>query len=125
MADQTEAGQNGFNLSRILHWAKRLMTPVVGQRRTTITIETERILIIKRRVGTRRWCPKCGRETDMITLEPAAGMTGEMQWRQRDFAKSEIWRMAEEVGGSPLICLDSLIDSGWPRPLDTEKPSRS
>jgi hypothetical protein len=124
MADPTEAGQSGFKLPRFLHWAKGLATAILGPRRTTITItiETERTLIIKRRSSTRCWCPECGREADMVEHAQAALLTGVAQSRQCGFAPEEKWHMVETADGSPLICLESLLNSGRLRSIDPRNP---
>jgi len=36
------------------------------QKRTEITIETDQLLIIRRRHSTRLWCHECGREADFV-----------------------------------------------------------
>ncbi len=39
------------------------------QKRTEITIETDQLLIIRRRHSTRLWCHECGREADFVPWE--------------------------------------------------------
>lgn len=47
----------------------------VGRKRTEITIETERILLISRRSGSSiLWCDSCGRSLPMFTIEEAAAV---------------------------------------------------
>jgi excisionase family DNA binding protein len=47
----------------------------VGKKRTEITIETERILLISRRNGNCfLWCERCGQTFPMLTVEEAAAV---------------------------------------------------
>ena len=61
----------GSNVSRFLRWAKRVVAAIVPPRRIAITIETNRVVIIRRRRVTRVWCPECGCEVDMVGLGEA------------------------------------------------------
>jgi hypothetical protein len=122
MADRTEGGRNGLKLARFLHWAKNLVAAILGHRRTTITIETEQFLIIRRRDGTHRWRPEYGGGTDTIKPVKASIMTGLTQTRQRDLATTAKWRVAEAADGSLLTCLDCLLGSPQVQSLETEDP---
>ena len=78
------------------------------KRTMRITIETERLFIIRRGVSVRDWCEGCASEVDMIPLESAAELgqvaVGTIQHlldRQRlHLSKS---------GGPVWICLNSLL----------------
>jgi len=79
------------------------------KRRTEVTIETQRRLIIRagRKKLTRGWCAGCGRNARMVTVEEAALLSG--------FTMRQIFRQVEEdrihFVEAPygfLICLDSL-----------------
>jgi hypothetical protein len=123
MADRTEAGLSGSKLPRFLHWAKSCVAAILGPRRTTITIETERTLVIRRQALPRGWCPECGRESEMIGPPQAAIVTGVPERRQHDFAITAKWHMAEATDGSPMICLVSLLNSPRLPNLTLEIPS--
>ncbi len=45
-------------------------------RRTEITVETDRIWIIRKSQTTRGWCAECGREVDMVKLKEAGVVSG-------------------------------------------------
>jgi hypothetical protein len=81
----------------------------VAYKRTRITVETEQVLIIRRRGCARRWCWQCGREVDMVGFAQAAVLTGTAQRSLRDHARDGKWHLAEASDGSPLICLESLM----------------
>ena len=98
-------------LSRFRRWAKRLLGPQTEHKRTEITIETDRILIIRRRRSTRAWCSECGGEADMVGLAEAEAITGAVPPMLPDSAEARGWHLAEGPGGTPLICLKSLRKS--------------
>ena len=50
-------------------------------RRTRITIENERVLVVARKQTVRRWCERCGCEMDIRDQEPA-GSGQEVRSRQ-------------------------------------------
>jgi len=99
------------NLSRFRRWAKRLLGRQVAHTRTEITIETDRILTIRRWRSTRAWCQGCGGEMDMVGLAEAEGLTGMTQPMLGNSAEARGWHLAEGQGGILLICLESLLKS--------------
>ncbi|HXZ43015.1 MAG TPA: hypothetical protein VEG68_19920 [Terriglobales bacterium] len=99
------------NVSRFRRWAKRLVGASTVSRATVITIETARVSVIQRRQSTRLWCRECGRVVDMVGLTQAAVLVGSSQPLLRDAAESHGWHLTEDQCGSPLICLDSLLDA--------------
>ena len=44
-------------------------------RRTEITVETERVLIIRQHRSVRAWCQECGCQVDTVSLEEAEALT--------------------------------------------------
>jgi len=80
---------------------------MADRKRTEITIETERVLIIRRR-STRAWCQACGGEVEMVGLAEAEAITGAVQPMLRDSAEARGWHLAKSQAGTPLICLESL-----------------
>ena len=82
---------------------------MTAHERTEITVETDRILIIRRNRVLRVWCPKCGCEVEMVgagEVEEFTGMTGQAL---RDWAQARGGHFSEGQGGTRLICLDSLL----------------
>jgi hypothetical protein len=77
-------------------------------KRTEITIETDRVLIIRRHRVLRAWCPECGREADMVDPREAEAITVVTGSASRDCAQ---WHIAQSQDGAGLICLDSLLKS--------------
>jgi hypothetical protein len=89
---------------------------VTAYKRTQITIETDQVLIIRRRGCVRQWCRECGRETDMVSLSQAGLVTGVAQPLLLECARTERWHLTEAVAGAPLVCLDSLLKAAGAGP---------
>jgi hypothetical protein len=79
-------------------------------RRTKITIERERLLIVAS--GRRRiegWCEACRAEVKLVGAEEAANVAGLSQ--RAIFRRIEAGRLhfSETPGGALLVCLNSLL----------------
>jgi hypothetical protein len=92
-------------------------------RRTTIVIETERLLVVRSQGGNSElWCEHCGSLVTMIGLETAAivSATSEREIARR--VEDGGLHFAESSRGVLLICLPSL----WPeKNRDTTKGESS
>jgi hypothetical protein len=62
---------------------------------TQITLETERVLMIRRRTFARRWCSECGSEVDVLNLVRAKALTDMGQHELRDGAQAKGWHCFE------------------------------
>lgn len=80
-------------------------------KRTEITVETDRVLIIRRRRTLRAWCQECGRDVDMVDLGEAGTLTGMSGRGLRDDAEDSGWHVYEGQDGIGLVCLESLLKS--------------
>ena len=105
-------------------WAKVSDRAIAAYKRTEITLETDRIWIIRKSRSTRGWCAKCGREVDMVGLKEAGALFGmsrpgmtESMLPGGGGAWDTHWSQATD--GSPLVCLESLLKS---RLEDRESP---
>jgi hypothetical protein len=87
------------------------MATLFSRRRTEITIETDRVWIIRWERHTRGRCPECGREVDMVGLAEAAAITGVTEGMLRVSARPPGWHFAEGDSEVPLVCLESLRNS--------------
>jgi hypothetical protein len=84
---------------------------MTAQKRTEITVETDNVLIIRRRRSIRGWCAECGCEVNMVGLaeaEAVARMTAEAL---RDRAQARGWHLSAGRDGNKLVCLESLLRS--------------
>jgi len=97
------------------------MGVVPTYKRTEITVETDRVVTIRRRRSLRAWCRECGALVDAIGIEEAAALaeTGpsnlQDQARQdqarQDHAGAGGWHVCEGWDGETIICLDSVLKS--------------
>jgi len=80
------------------------MTPY---KRTEITVETHRILTIRRRRAMRAWCHECGREVEMVGQAEAEALTGLAKFALTDGA-ARGWHVSQGSNRTLLICLESV-----------------
>ena len=97
-------------LSRFQRWAKRLVEAGLGQKRSEITVETDRVLIIRRWQVTRAWCSECGGEVEMVSLADIASIVSNPLHVQSD-AAPQGWHFGQRHDGTPLVCLESVLRS--------------
>jgi len=81
------------------------------RKRTEITIETDRVVIIRRNRATRALCQECGAEADMLDLTTAAEVTGMTDRMLRDLMNAQELHVGQSPNGSLRICLESLLKS--------------
>ncbi|MGO9088226.1 MAG: hypothetical protein ACLQBK_23680 [Candidatus Sulfotelmatobacter sp.] len=98
-------------LSRFRRWAKRLVGAETTQRKTEVTVETDRITIIRRRDVIRGWCQECACEVEMVSLEDPGAITGTSPALLRGGPESRAWHLCQGADGALLVCLDSLLKS--------------
>jgi hypothetical protein len=77
-------------------------------RRTEITIETDRVLIIGRRHSTRAWCPECGRDVYVVQAQMLTSGT-QPRLLKGDSTGPQPWHSFEGPDGKLLVCLESLL----------------
>jgi hypothetical protein len=79
--------------------------------RTEITIETDRVLMIRRRRSVRFWCEECGSQVDMLDMGQAEALTGLSRQVLRDRAAAGSCHVHRRADGASLVCLESLLKS--------------
>ena len=87
-------------------------------KRTTITVETESLVILRSRGAQRAWCAKCGAETEMIA--PDLPFTSPILGDVRQLLESGQLHRIEAANGVALPCLNSLL--ALVRKTKTNKP---
>ena len=102
------AANVAVNLSRFQRWAKGIAEAVLVPRRLEVTVQTERILIIRRQRLRRVWCQHCRREVDAISPQEAASLAGGERHALSGNIGSDDWHFCEGANGEPLVCLESL-----------------
>ena len=78
-------------------------------KQTTITIETDSLLILRGRNTTRAWCPRCAAEGEMIALENTDVISNLAKAALEEWLNSEELHRVQATDGSALICLNSLL----------------
>jgi hypothetical protein len=78
-------------------------------RQTTITIETESLLIMRGRTSRRTWCSQCAAEAEVIALEEVGIISNLDQSAFEQWVNSPELHRSQTSTGSTLICLNSLI----------------
>jgi hypothetical protein len=89
---------------------------MTAHKRTEITIETDRITIIRRQRSIRFWCPECGCEADMISLSEADALIGATGHTLNNGKHHVI----KDQDGAGLVCLESLLSSMEKGPQKSE-----
>ena len=85
--------------------------PRMGHKKIEITIETDQVLLIRRRRSGRGRCRECGSEVDMVGLGEVGVLTGILGQALQDQAERREWHVLEGGNGATLICLPSLLKS--------------
>jgi len=79
------------------------------KKRTEITIETERFLVVSRRTGrTVLWCGDCDRNVPMLTIDEAATAAHTTPLMISELAKTGQLHSTVTLQGQPFICPNSL-----------------
>jgi hypothetical protein len=78
-------------------------------KRTEITIETRRVLVVRRRQFLRGWCQACLAEVQMITPNEAATLASvSARTIYRWIEEARLHFSEEERDGTLLVCADSV-----------------
>lgn len=81
-------------------------------KRTEITIETDRIVVLSRRkVSAVSWFRECSQRTKMVTVEEAAAIAGVTSRTMYRWADAERLHFTETADGVLMICRASLTSS--------------
>lgn len=99
------------NVSRFRRWIKRLGEAICGPQRIEMTVQTDRVLIIRQRGSRRVWCQQCGRELDAVSLLEARSLAGAARPVLPGNAESEAWHVCTSEDGEQFVCLKSLLAS--------------
>jgi hypothetical protein len=98
------------NLARFWRWTKNAAGTIAVQKRTEITIETDQVVVIRRRQrSVRSWCQECRCEVEMIDLKEAEALTGTTQAMLCCGGGDRGWHWSQAEDGSRLLCLESLL----------------
>jgi hypothetical protein len=93
------------------------------KKKATITVETERLLVISRsRHTVDRWCHSCQADVKMIGIDEAAVIAGISQRTVFHLAEAGEIHFMETTEGQALFCLNSISRQRTP---NTRKVMRS
>ena len=73
-----------------------------------ITVETEQVVIIRRRRITRSWCSQCGDESEFIPVEAVNQVLGGGLGQGKQLPPGDRFHLHKIKDGSVLVCLKSL-----------------
>ena len=76
-----------------------------------VTVETEQLVIIRRRQITRFWCSQCGDESDFIPVEAVHRMLKEDLSEAKQFLTGDGFHLHKIEDGSVVVCMKSLPKS--------------
>jgi excisionase family DNA binding protein len=84
---------------------------LMNKRRTKITVQTERLLIIPRRNNaTRLWCDRCKGPVTMISSEEASAIAGVSSRTIYRWVEAGRIHFMETDTGALRICVNSITD---------------
>lgn len=96
------------------------------KRKTEITIQTRRVLFVRRRrAGPRLWCDECAGRVEMFAAEEAAAATGLSQRAIFRLAEADRLHSTETTDGRLFVCLDSLREETRANAEGLSRTSRS
>lgn len=82
---------------------------IAMQKRTEITIETERFLVVSRRRNKPMlWCSECDNQLPMLTVIEAARTAGTTSFVISELAEAGKLHMTVTLDGQRFICSNSL-----------------
>jgi hypothetical protein len=80
---------------------------MAADRRTRITIETERMLIVARQHSAHGWCERCGAEVELLPSAQASQLLHVAQEQLQGLHQGRLH--LEEAKDGLVICLKSLL----------------
>ena len=81
---------------------------MIRKKRTEITIETDRLVIISSSTSLNEYCPACGREAAMLTIDEAAALADTSPAAIHLCVEAKRLHTVEPDQGTILICFNSL-----------------
>ncbi len=78
-------------------------------KQTTITIETDSLLILRGNSSNRAWCSRCEAEEEMIALDSMGVLSNLDTTAVEEWLSSGELHRSQAADGSSVICLKSLL----------------
>jgi hypothetical protein len=95
--------------SRFKRWTRKLLQTLAPLRTTEITIETDRVVVVRRRRSVRGWCRQCCCEVELVPLKDAAMISGLAAELLVERGAPPDWHVVGPLGGAVHVCLPSLV----------------
>jgi len=74
-----------------------------------VTVRTERTFVFRNHGSVRmEWCPECGAEVGMMSVDGAAWETGLSELAIYKLVEARALHFSEDAEGRVLVCLSSL-----------------
>jgi len=80
-----------------------------GKRRTIITVESQRLTVVRSRRPIEMWCKECDKDLLMLTPEAAAAFAGVSQRAIYRCVESGELHFIDTSDGTLLICSGSFL----------------
>lgn len=80
-----------------------------AKRITRITLETERVLVIRGKRSREVWCEACSAQVQMVTLDEASSIAGVSELAICRQIDARFLHSTETPDGQIVICLNSLL----------------
>ena len=77
--------------------------------KTTITIETDSLLILRGRTSRQAWCPQCAAEVETAALEDIGVVSNLDRAAVAEWLNAGDLHRLPSADGSQVICLNSLL----------------
>lgn len=78
-------------------------------KQTTITIETDSLLVLQAGASQKFWCGRCSSQVQMIPVHGLGVVSNLLPSEVQDWIDSEDLHRAVSPDGAPLICLNSML----------------
>jgi hypothetical protein len=89
---------------------RRMGGKMTGSRKTSITIETERVLVVEGSSGCpQAWCEVCGKLVRMVSPEEVASLVSRLQDSHCPLEIGKLHFIGTREGAM-LVCVDSLLE---------------
>ena len=83
-------------------------------RKTRITIETHRVVVVRRWRVVRFWCGECGEDSEFVPLEDLNGLLEDGAKDVNRQALNTELHFAKAQDGAVVVCVKSLSGAGGP-----------
>jgi hypothetical protein len=100
------------NLTGFRRWAKRLLEVITVPGKMEITVQTDQVVVFRKRRLRRVWCEFCGCDVVAVDLREAGKLAGMPPLAlPGGNAGSKAWHISAAADDEPTVCLWSLLHS--------------